>query len=56
MSLEKTLWRREPEEALLRAIELEDEREIVEIFDEVAHLPYSCFLDSSLPMPKISTI
>jgi len=52
MSLEKTLWRREPEEALLRAIELEDEREIVEIFDEVAHLPYSCFLDSSLPMPK----
>jgi len=52
MSLEKTLWRREPEEALLRAIELEDAREIVEIFDEVAHLPYSCFLDSSLPMRR----
>ncbi len=34
------------------AVELDDGREMVELFDEVAHLPYSCFLDSSLPMER----
>lgn len=31
--------------------ELDDEREAVDIFDEVAGSTYSCFLDSSLQMP-----
>lgn len=52
MSLEKVLWRREPEPVLLRAIELEDDRRIEDIFDEVAERPYSCFLDSSLRMER----
>lgn len=36
----------------LEVIELEDDREMVDLFDEVAALPYSCFLDSSLEMPR----
>lgn len=36
----------------LVAVELDDGREMVEIFDEVAHLPHSCFLDSSLLMKR----
>lgn len=32
-------------------LELDDEREAVDIFDEVAGAPFSCFLDSSLGMP-----
>ena len=39
-------------ELALRAVTIPDEREMVEIFDELAHLPYSCFLDSSLLMPR----
>ena len=35
----------------LKAVELSDSRDMVEIFDELAYLPYSCFLDSSLSMP-----
>jgi para-aminobenzoate synthetase component 1 len=40
------------DELELQVIELEDGREMVEIFDEVAHLPHSCFLDSSLLMQR----
>ena len=35
----------------LASVAIDDEREMAEIFDEVAHRPYSCFLDSSLSMP-----
>jgi para-aminobenzoate synthetase component 1 len=34
------------------AVELDDGRGIPELFDEVAHLPFSCFLDSSLAMKR----
>ena len=37
----------------LQAIALSDAREMVEIFDELAYRPYSCFLDSSLLMPRL---
>ena len=36
----------------LKTLEFEDARDAAEIFGEVAHLPYSCFLDSSLRMPR----
>lgn len=36
----------------LVTVELDDGREMVELFDEVAHLPHSCFLDSSLLMER----
>ncbi len=36
----------------LVALELDDGRDMVELFDEVAHIPYSCFLDSSLRMER----
>lgn len=35
----------------LASVAIDDGREMVEIFDELAHRPYSCFLDSSLSMP-----
>jgi para-aminobenzoate synthetase component 1 len=38
-------------ELSLEIIELADDREAVDLFGEVSHLPYSCFLDSSLRMP-----
>jgi para-aminobenzoate synthetase component I len=50
MSLEKILWHGVP--LRVRAIELDDSRGMADIFDEVACLPYSCFLDSSLRMRK----
>jgi para-aminobenzoate synthetase component I len=50
MSLEKMLRRALP--LKLRAVELDDSRGMVDIFDEVACLPDSCFLDSSLRMRK----
>ena len=34
------------------SVELDDGRQMVELFDEVAHLPHSCFLDSSLLMER----
>lgn len=36
----------------LVAVEMDDGREMVDLFDEVAHLPHSCFLDSSLLMER----
>lgn len=36
----------------LVAVELDDGRDMVELFDEVAHLPHSCFLDSSMLMDR----
>lgn len=36
----------------LVAVELDDGRDMPELFDEVAHLPFSCFLDSSLAMKR----
>ncbi|MBU4179689.1 MAG: aminodeoxychorismate synthase component I [Actinobacteria bacterium] len=36
----------------LEVVDLEDSREMADIMDEVAHLEYSCFLDSSLLMPR----
>ncbi|MBU4194060.1 MAG: aminodeoxychorismate synthase component I [Actinobacteria bacterium] len=36
----------------LEVVDLEDDREMADIFDEVAHLEHSCFLDSSLLMPR----
>jgi para-aminobenzoate synthetase component 1 len=36
----------------LVTVELDDGREMAEMFDEVAHLPHSCFLDSSLAMER----
>jgi len=36
----------------LASVAIDDGREMVEIFDELAHRPYSCFLDSSLLMPR----
>jgi para-aminobenzoate synthetase component 1 len=39
----------------LQAVELSDIRDMAEIFDEIAHLPYSCFLDSSLVMPRFGS-
>ena len=36
----------------LEVIDINDDREMEDIFDEVAHLPHSCFLDSSLRMPR----
>jgi para-aminobenzoate synthetase component I len=36
----------------LITVELDDGREMVELFDEVSHLPHSCFLDSSLTMER----
>lgn len=36
----------------LVAAELDDGRDMPELFDEVAHLPFSCFLDSSLAMKR----
>jgi para-aminobenzoate synthetase component I len=35
------------------AVELDDGRGMPELFDEVAHLPFSCFLDSSLAMKRL---
>ena len=40
-----------PVEVTTTCLELDDEREAVDIFDEVAGSTYSCFLDSSLNMP-----
>jgi len=39
------------EDVFVEVFELDDVREAVDIFDEVSHLRYSCFLDSSLRMP-----
>jgi para-aminobenzoate synthetase component 1 len=53
MSLERTLRRKRPEPLCLEVVELAgDPRDMPEVFDEVAHLPCSCFLDSSLPMER----
>ena len=39
-------------EVVLEVVDLDDRRDMAEIFDEVAHLQHSCFLDSSLLMPR----
>ena len=43
---------RQTVEAGLEIVELDDGREMSELFDEVAGLPHSCFLDSSLRMMR----
>jgi len=50
--LNKMLSRRQAAALELRALELDDARDMVDIFDEVALAPNSCFLDSSLPVER----
>jgi len=52
MTLNDTLWSPLGASPERRVIELDDRRDMAQIFDEVAGLEYSCFLDSSLPMEK----
>lgn len=52
MKLEKRLLRQPPEELEVGIVELDDGRDMADIFDEVSGLPYACFLDSSLPMEE----
>ena len=53
MSIEAMLQRTEPEPLTLKVIELADDpREMDELFDEVARIPGSCFLDSSMRMER----
>ncbi|MHB8895494.1 MAG: aminodeoxychorismate synthase component I [Candidatus Geothermincolia bacterium] len=51
MSLEKMLMGPAGDELELHAVDLDDDRDMADVFDEVAMLPCSCFLDSSLRMP-----
>lgn len=52
MKLETDFLKPAVEELEVKAVELEDERDMASIFDEVSGLPHSCFLDSSLRMKK----
>ena len=52
MSTDKSDLKRDPERLISLAVELDDERDMVEIFGEVAHTPNSSFLDSSLEMER----
>lgn len=47
------VFEKETVDCELEVVLLEDDREMADIFDEVSQRPYSCFLDSSLAMPRL---
>lgn len=52
MRLEKRLLRQPPEELEVTSVDIEDDRDMTGIFDEVSASPHSFFLDSSLTMKE----